>query len=61
MVENPKGNDSGERKLCHDLCLKSKLAYEERFKTSRKYRDDPEIQALLNPVSSKKEVKKNAK
>jgi len=57
MIENPKGNDSQERASCKSLAIKNKADMEEHFKKGKKYRDDPEIQALLNP----KEVKESGK
>lgn len=58
MVENPKGKDSQERELIKSLAIKNKANMEERFKTGKKYRDDPEIQTLLG---NKPEVKKDGK
>lgn len=58
MVENPKGVDSQERALVKSLAIKSKANMEEHFKKGRKYRDDPEIKALLE---IKPEVKEDGK
>jgi len=55
MAINPIGVDTLERANVQRNALKSKAEIEERFKTSRKYKDDPEIQALLNSTKPKEE------
>ena len=59
MVENPKGNDSQERSLARNFAIKNKASMEEHFRKGKKYRDDEEIKALLNPTKS--EEKKDGK
>ncbi len=61
MVENPKGNDGQERRAVRNNAVKSKAEMEHRFKTAKKYRDDPEVQALFStPKQEKKaDVKKS--
>lgn len=61
MVKNPKGEDSLERSLVKSNSVKALADLENRFKTAKKYKDDPEIQALLGIKKEKKEEKKNAK
>lgn len=61
-IENPKGNDSQERASARSLAIKGKADLEKRFKTARKYVNDPEIQALLGVKEEpKKEIKQDGK
>lgn len=57
MAENPKGIDSLERTNVKNKAIKNKAMWEERFKTSKKYREDPQIQALIGTAKPKKEKK----
>lgn len=62
QIENPKGVDSQEREAVRINCRNALFDLENRFKTSKKYKDDPEIQALLNPKKeTKSEDKKSGK
>lgn len=55
MSENPIGADSSERDGVRSQAIKSKLDMEERFRTAKKYRDDPEIKELLGEGEKKEE------
>jgi hypothetical protein len=61
MIENPKGTDLQEKTLVRSLAKKSKANMENHFRTSKKYANDPEIQALLQPKEEVKEVIKEEK
>lgn len=62
MIENPKGVDGQERRMAKNSAIKAKADLEQRFKTAKKYRDDPEILALLGIKQEKPKAKekKNA-
>lgn len=62
-VENPKGVDSLERTAARKNAERAKADLENHFKTSKKYANDPEIQALLktDEVVEPKQTKKVAK
>lgn len=47
LVEDPKGADALEKQLCKETAVKAKADMEKHFKTAPKYKNDPEIQALL--------------
>ena len=49
MAENPKGVDTLERANVKKSAIIAKANMEEHFRTAKKYRDDPEIQSLINP------------
>ena len=55
MAINPKGIDGLERANVQKNALKCKAEWEERFKTSKKYKNDPEIQALLGEEETPEE------
>lgn len=57
LVENPTGVDLAEKKNVLEQAQKAKANLEQRFKTSKKYKDDPEIKALLGVKEVKEEVK----
>jgi hypothetical protein len=61
MVENPKGNDSQERALVRGLAKRAKANMENHFKTAMKYKDDPEIKALLGEKEEIKEEENGKK
>lgn len=60
MIENPIGADSQERAMVRKNCMRAKADLEKRFRTAQKYKDDAEIQTLLNP-SKPEQVKSEEK
>lgn len=59
QIENPQGVDALERSAVRINCKNALFDLENRFKTSKKYRDDPEVQALISGKTKKpKEEKK---
>lgn len=61
MCENPKGADSLERNEVQAKAKKTKADLENHFKTAPKYKNDPEIQALLGQPEVKEEKKDGKK
>jgi len=56
-IENPKGVDSQERAMARSNAIRGKANMESHFKTARKYRNDPEVEGLLNLSKPKTETK----
>lgn len=61
LIENPKGNDILERESIKQNAIKGKEDIERRFRTAKKYKDDPEIQALLGNKPKVEETKPEPK
>jgi len=58
MCENPRGANALARDIVKARAIKLKAQIEEKFRTSKKYRNDPEIQALIGNVPEVKEEPK---
>lgn len=58
LVKNPVGTTVQEKDIVRARAKKAVEDWENRFKTSRKYKDDPEIKELLKDKEEPKEETK---